>query len=68
MRQTDEAPHPAAVARARQERVRFWAGLVIAAGGLAAVFMLGEVYFGFAVALLGAGIVPIEKIGAIWKR
>lgn len=68
MRQEDETPHPLAVAREHRERVRFWAGLVIAACGLAVVFMLNEVYFGFAVALLGAGIVPIEKIGTIWKR
>lgn len=68
MRETDQAPHPAAVARAKHERVKLWAGLVIAAAGLVVVFTLQEVYFGFGVALLGAGIVPIEKVGTIWKR
>ena len=51
-----------------KKRVQFWAGLVLAAAGLATVFYLQEVYLGFAVALIGTGILPIEKVAEIWKR
>ena len=62
MRQSDEDLHPAAVARRKKEVVKFYAGLGIAAAGLAAVFLLEEVYVGFAVALVGANIVPFDKL------
>jgi len=68
MRQSDTTLPPEAVARKKREAARFWAGLVIAAAGLAAVFVMGEVYFGFTVALIGAGIVPVEKIAEVWRR
>ena len=61
MREDDGQVHPEAVARARRATVRMWSGLVIAAAGLGAVFLLGEVYLGFGVALLGTGILPAEK-------
>lgn len=50
------------------KEVRFWAGMVIAAAGLVTVFYLKEVYLGFAVALIGTGILPIEKAVEIWRR
>lgn len=62
MRENDEHAHPEAVARAKKEVIRFYAGLTVAAAGLAAVFVLEEVYVGFAVALVGANIVPFEKL------
>lgn len=68
MRQTDTTKPPEAVARERKERVRFVAGLVIAAAGLAAVFWMKEVYLGFTVALIGTGIVPVDKITDVFKR
>jgi len=68
MRENDEGKHPAAVARERQQTVRFWAGLVIAAAGLAAVFVLEETYLGFGVALVGTGLVPFEKLAGVFKR
>ena len=61
MRESDDGVHPEARARAKREAVRFWAGLVIAAAGLATVFVLGEIYLGFGVALLGTGVLPAEK-------
>lgn len=61
MRESDGDLHPEAVARARRETIRLWSGLVIAAAGLGAVFVLHEVYLGFGVALLGTGILPAEK-------
>ena len=68
MRQNDDAPHPAALARKRRETARFVAGLVIAAAGLATVFLFREVYVGFVVALVGAGILPIDKFAEMFKR
>ena len=52
----------------KRKTIRFWAGLVIAGAGLVAVFYLKEVYLGFTVAMIGAGLVPVEKIGEMWKR
>jgi len=63
MRKSDgQELHPEAASRVRKEVIRFYAGLAVAAAGLAAVFVLEEVYVGFAVALVGAGIVPFEKL------
>ena len=68
MREEDPSVHPAAIERrrlaemkARKDNVRFWAGLVLAAAGVTAVFLLKEVYLGFTVALIGTGIVPFDK-------
>lgn len=68
MRATDEQKHPAAIERERKDMVRTIAGLVIAAAGLAAVFWFREVYVGFSVALLGAGIVPVDRVAGLLKR
>lgn len=65
MRESDGDLHPEAVARAKREAIRLWSGLVIAAAGLGAVFVLDEVYFGFTVALIGSGIVPFDKAMAL---
>lgn len=59
---------PEAHARLYRERVRFWAGLVIAAAGLVAVFLLDAVYLGFTVAMIGTGIAPLDKLMEAWKR
>ena len=67
-RASDEELPPEAKARIRKETILFWSGLVIAAAGLAAVFLLKEVYLGFGVALVGTGIVPFDKIMAYIKK
>ena len=48
--------------------VQFWAGLVIAVCGLVTVFMFEQVYLGFGVALIGTGILPVEKFTEMLKR
>jgi len=71
MRESDGQVHPEAVARLKRESRRMWAGLVIAAAGIGAVFVLHEVYVGFFVALVGAGILPVDKaleLVQFWKR
>ena len=68
MREQDGDIHPAALARERRNRAQVVAGFVIAAAGLAAVFMLEEVYLGFGVALVGAGIVPFDKLANVFRR
>lgn len=71
MRASDEEVHPEAVVRLKREGRRMWAGLVIAGCGLASVFVLHEVYVGFFVALVGAGLLPIDKaleLVQFWKR
>lgn len=58
----------------QRKTIRLYAGLVIAAAGLACSVVgmrahdHGLIYTGFTVALIGAGIVPVEKIGEFWKR
>lgn len=66
-RVTDNDKHPVAAERERRQAVRFWAGLVIAAAGLVVVFWLKEVYVGFTVALVGAGLVPLEKVPDLFR-
>ena len=69
MRAADSEIVPAAANRARNERVRFWAGMVLAASGLVAVFLMQEVYVGFAVALVGTGLVPFDRMAnTLFKR
>lgn len=68
MRESDEALPQEALDRIKRDRRKATAGLVIAAAGLAAVFVLGEVYVGFSVALVGAGIVPFDKVAGAFKR
>lgn len=68
MRDTDETQHPEAVARMKRAHIRFWAGMVIAAAGLVAVFLLDEVYLGFAVAMAGTGVVPFDKLTELFRR
>jgi hypothetical protein len=58
MRKADNQPHPEALFREKRELVKIVGGGIIAAAGLAAVFILHEVYLGFGVALVGSGIVP----------
>ena len=67
MRQTDGEIHPAALERERVKTIKLYSGLVIAAAGLVAVFLLKEVYLGFAVALIGTGLVPFEKLNP-WAK
>lgn len=69
-RQSRSPEEEAALTKARKQReaVRFWLGVVIAAAGIGAVFVLEAVNVGFAVALVGAGLVPIEKLGEVFKR
>lgn len=64
----DVALPPEAIARIKRERHKTLAGLVIAAAGLLAVFMLKEVYIGFTVALIGAGLAPVDKLIPLLKR
>jgi hypothetical protein len=75
MRQGDTEVHEKAVERqevarkeARQETVKFWAGIVIAAAGLVVAFLFKEVYLGFGAAMIGTGIIPVSKIPEIFKR
>ena len=69
MRAEDTEKHPAAVARGKRDRLRVIAGLVIAAAGIVAAFKFPEhLMFGFTVALIGAGIVPVEKIPEMIRR
>ena len=74
-REQDGELHPAAVARQeaaliekRNVTTRFYAGLVIAAAGLAWVFFAKDPYIGFPVALLGTGIIPVDKFIAIFRK
>lgn len=48
--------------------IQFYAGLVIALGGLVTVFYLKEPYIGFGVALLGTGIIQPDKVVEFLKR
>ena len=68
MRDSDSELSPEAKARIKRENILFVSGLVIAACGLVAVFILHEVYLGFGVALVGTGIVPFDKIASYIKR
>lgn len=68
MRETDEDVHPAALARERRKNIQFYAGLVIALAGLVAVFAFREVYLGFGVAMIGAGVVPVDKVAELIRR
>ncbi len=58
----------------RRRTIRFYSGLVIALVGLICAIVgmrahdHGLTYTGFLVALVGAGIVPVEKIGEVLKR
>ena len=69
MRTTDTEKHPKAEQREQRETVLFWAGLVIAAAGLLAAFLIeGALYVGFAAAMIGTGIVPFDKLAGVFKR
>ena len=74
MRNEDEALHPKALERAEAARMehvaalkRAYGGVAIAVAGLAVVFLWRELYVGFAMALVGTGIVPFEKLVAMLK-
>ena len=74
MRTEDEALHPKALERAEQARLehmaalkRTYGGIVIAASGLAVIFLWQEFYIGFTMALIGTGLVPFDKLVAILR-
>lgn len=71
MRATDDATSPPAAVqkRHRAENMKSVAGLVIAAAGLVVVFKFEALVLGFAVAMVGAGIVPFgEMADRVWPR
>jgi hypothetical protein len=67
MRNEDSERHPIAALREKKNTVLMLAHLVIAGAGLAAVFLLHEVYLGFFVALVSSGIVTFEKAVEAFK-